>query len=91
VYKVVYLDSVAKDFKSLGKPAQKRTLDKIEKVLAKDPKVLGKSLKGQFKGFWRYRIGDIRVIYKISESEILIIVAKVAHRKKVYGNTNFIK
>ena len=84
MYKVFYLDSVEKDFEKLDKPAIKRILDKIENYLAKDPKGLGKMLSGQFKGFWRYRVGDFRVIYKVAEKEILILVARVGHRKNIY-------
>jgi len=84
VYKVVYLDSVEKDLKRLDRPVRKRILDKIETHLAKDPQSLGKALAGEFQGLWRYRVGDFRVIYKIAEKEILIIVARVGHRKNVY-------
>lgn len=84
MYKVVYLDSVEKDLEKLDRPTRKRVLDKIEKYLAKDPKGLGKVLTGEFQGLWRYRIGDFRVIYKIAEKEILIIVARVGHRKNIY-------
>lgn len=84
MYKVAYLDSVEKDFEGLDKPVVKRILDKIEKHLANDPYHLGKPLSGQFKGLWRYRIGDFRVIYKIADQEILIMIARVGHRKDVY-------
>jgi len=84
VYKVVYLDSVESDLKSLDKPIRKRLLDKIETVLVKDPEGLGKPLTGVFAGFWRYRMGDFRIIYKISRKDILIIVARIGHRKDIY-------
>lgn len=84
MYKVFYLDSVEKDLERLDRPTRKRILDKIEKHLAKDPKGLGKALTGQFKGLWRYRVGDFRVIYKVAEEEILIVVARIGHRKNVY-------
>ncbi len=84
MYKVFYLDSVQKDLDRLDRPTRLRVLNKIEKHLAKDPKGLGKPLTGQFKGLWRYRIGDFRVIYKVAEEEILIIVARIGHRKNVY-------
>lgn len=84
MHKVVYLDSVEKDLEKLDRPTRKRILDKIEKYLAKDPKGLGKALTGGFQGLWRYRIGDFRVIYKIAEKEILIIVARIGHRKNIY-------
>ena len=85
MYKVVYLDQVENDLKKLDKPATRKILDRIENYLAKDPKGLGKLLKGGFAGYWRYRYGDYRVVYKISEKEILIIVLRIAHRKSVYG------
>ena len=84
MYKVFYLDSVEEDLKKLDKPLQKRILNKIEHHLTKDPKNLGKALTGQFKGLWRYRIGDFRVIYRMAEKEILILVARIGHRKNVY-------
>ena len=85
MYKVVYLDQVEEDLKKLDKPTVKKILSRIETYLTKDPKGLGKPLKGDFEGYWRYRWGDYRVIYKISEREILIIVLCIGHRKEIYG------
>ncbi|MFH1691836.1 MAG: type II toxin-antitoxin system RelE/ParE family toxin [Candidatus Omnitrophota bacterium] len=84
MYKVVYLDQVEEDLRKLDKPVIRKILDRIEKYLAVDPKALGKALKGEFSGYWRYRWGDYRVIYKIAEKEILILVLRVSHRKDVY-------
>jgi len=86
VYKVVYLDSVEEDLKKLDKPIAKKILNKIENYLTQDPKKLGKPLKGDFEGYWRFRFGDYRVIYKIAEKEILIIVLRIGHRKLIYNN-----
>ena len=58
-------------------------LDKIENELASNPRAQGSELKGE-KGYWRYRVGDFRVIYKIAEKEILILVLRVGHRKDIY-------
>ena len=88
MYKVFYLDSVEEDLKKLDKATQRRILDKIEKHLAQDPKGLGKPLTGAFSGIWRYRIGNYRVIYKIAEKEILIVVARIGHRKDIYQRLN---
>ncbi len=84
MYKVAYLDSVEEDLKRLDKSTVNKIFNRIETYLAKDPKGLGKPLKGDFQGYWRYRWGDYRVIYKISEREILIIVLRISHRKEVY-------
>ena len=84
MYKVVYLDQVEDDLKKLDKPIVRKILSKIETYLVQDPKGLGKQLTGEFQGYWRYRWGDYRVIYKISEHEILITVLRISHRKEVY-------
>lgn len=88
MYKIFYLDSVEADLKKLDKPVQKRILDKLEKILAQDPKGLGRPLTGLFSGLWKYRIGDYRVIYKIAEKEILVVVARIGHRKDIYRRLN---
>ena len=85
VYKVAYLDSVEEDLKKLDKAIVRKILARIETYLACDPKELGKPLKGEFQGYWRYRWGDYRVIYKISEREILITVLRISNRKDVYS------
>jgi mRNA interferase RelE/StbE len=85
VYKVAYLDSVEEDLKKLDKATARKILNRIETYLAQDPKELGKPLKGEFQGYWRYRWGDYRVIYKISEREILILVLRISNRKDVYS------
>ena len=85
MYKVVYLDRVEEDFKKLDRTTAKKIIARIEGYLAADPKALGKPLKGDFQGYWRYRWGDYRVIYKISEREIVILILRVAHRKGIYG------
>ncbi len=87
VYSVAYADGVEKDLARLDRPLRKKIIDKIEGYLAKDPQGLGKPLTGIFKGFWRYRFDDYRVIYRISSEEILITVFRIGHRKNVYSKS----
>ena len=84
VYKVVYLDPVEEDLKKLEKSTARKILARIENYLAKDPRELGKPLKGEFQGYWRYRWGDYRVIYKISDREVLVLVLNIGNRKIIY-------
>jgi mRNA interferase RelE/StbE len=84
VYKVVYLDSVEEDLKKLDKATVKKIIARIETYLAVDPKELGKPLKREFQGYWRYRWGDYRVIFRIAEREILILILRIGHRKEIY-------
>jgi mRNA interferase RelE/StbE len=64
--------------------------EKILKYLRKrlstciNPRDFGKPLEGNLSGFWRYRVEDYRIICKIEDSEIKILVLKVAHRNEIY-------
>jgi mRNA interferase RelE/StbE len=49
-----------------------------------DPRQLGASLTGKWGGFWKYRVGDYRLICEIVDEEVLVLVVKVGHRGDVY-------
>jgi mRNA interferase RelE/StbE len=81
VYKLSYKSSVSKDLKRLHKDEIKRILKGSEERIVSNP-YLGKALKGDFRGCYRYRFGDYRVIYAIIGQEVLIL--RIGHRKEVY-------
>ncbi|MCZ7670420.1 MAG: type II toxin-antitoxin system RelE/ParE family toxin [Chloroflexi bacterium] len=43
-----------------------------------------KRLSGKFSGFYRYRVGDYRVVYEIKEDNAIVIILIIAHRREVY-------
>jgi mRNA interferase RelE/StbE len=49
-----------------------------------DPRALGSALAGELGGLWRWGIGDYRVIARIEDERITILVVRVAHRREVY-------
>jgi mRNA interferase RelE/StbE len=50
-----------------------------------DPRSIGEALKGErFGEFWRYRIGDFRVVARIEDAGALILVLRIGHRREVY-------
>ena len=85
VYNVEYAEGVEKELARLDKSLRLKVVNKIEHYLAKDPEGLGKPLTGVFKGFWRYRFDDYRIIYRIRHKEILISVFRIGHRKNIYS------
>lgn len=75
-----------KQLKQFDKPVQKRiTKFLTELTELADPRSKGKSLVGDFKGFWRYRVGDYRLICRIHDEELEILVVELGHRKEIYG------
>lgn len=59
-----------------------RSFEVLEQIPYQHPNI--KSLKGKLKGYYRYRVGDYRIIYEIDDQTIQVIVIKIAHRSQVY-------
>ncbi len=56
-----------------------------DRVLAADnPRQLGKALKGELGGLWRYRVGDYRIVCQIEDAKLIVLVLRVAHRRETY-------
>jgi len=77
-----------KSEKELSK-LDKKTQQKIVKFLYglennDNPRKSGRALKGDLGLFWRYRVGDYRIICQIEDETIMILVLSVGHRKEVY-------
>ena len=83
-YKVRWHEDVGKDLRDLDKELAKKVIDRITKYLAQDPLKLGKPLKENLTGLFRYRFGDYRIMYIVDIPEEIITVLKVRHRKDIY-------
>jgi len=55
----------------------------IEERLATQPEAYGKPLRRTLKGYWKLRVGDYRVVFKVSSNTIFIF--GIIHRKEVYN------
>ena len=80
-YNIVYKKSVERDLKKLAKVEATKILDQIERELSRTPEI-NPTLKGQFAGLRKYRIGDYRVIYAVLGNDVLIL--RIGHRRDVY-------
>lgn len=70
----------------MDKQNAKRILDYLDNRVAvlDDPRVLGKQLKGMLGEFWRYRVGDYRILCEIHDGELVILAAMIGHRRDIY-------
>lgn len=83
---VDYTDSAKRELKRLDKQVARRIVDYMDNHVAalKDPRSVGKALTGELGIFWRYRVGDCRVICDIQDKEVRVLVVRVGHRRDVY-------
>jgi len=86
MYELHFLSSAEKEFKKLDTPVQKIIKEKLL-LLTTNPDILKnniKALKGEYKGKFRLRINQYRVVFQVKDEELIIIVVRVGHRKEVY-------
>jgi mRNA interferase RelE/StbE len=84
---IKYTDSAKKQLKKLDRQSAKRILDFMDDRIAScdHPRDNGKALTGTALGsFWRYRVGDYRIICEIQDQELLVIVVQLGNRKEIY-------
>jgi len=78
---VEYKASVERDLKKIDKKQIGRILDKIDEILSENPDK-GEALKGQYKGLYKLRVGDYRVMYAKTKAGALVV--RISHRGKAY-------
>ena len=85
-WRIEFVPAAAKELKKLGKAEAGRIITTLEKRIAvlDDPRTLGSALVGELGGLWRWRIGDYRVVARIEDKRITILVVRVGHRREIY-------
>ena len=86
MYRVVFVKKAIKEISRIDTDWQKRIKQRIV-LLAQDPSTLKpniKRLKGRYNKFARLRVGNYRIIFKVNNGELLILIIRIAHRKEAY-------
>ena len=86
-YKVEYTRTAFKQLKKMDKKIAAFIISFIEEKLVgcENPRLFGKALQGVLNDKWRYRIGDYRILAKIEDDILIIIVVELGHRKDIYN------
>ncbi|MEZ5812024.1 MAG: type II toxin-antitoxin system RelE/ParE family toxin [Rhizobiaceae bacterium] len=75
-----------RELKKLSHDNRRRVAAFIDERLlaAENPRTFGKALTGSYSGLWRYRVGDVRIVARIVDEELIILVLSIGHRREVY-------
>lgn len=87
VWTIDYTESARKQLRKLDKQIARRILDFMDERIAaqEDPRNTGKALAGPMLGaYWRYRIGDYRIICDIQDGALCVLVIEIGNRREVY-------
>ena len=86
-WRVEFTKHAARDLEKIDRPDRRRILgflrDRVES--SADPRALGEALRGKDLGqFWKYRVGDFRIICEIQDRRVVVVVVRVGNRREVY-------
>ncbi len=90
MYKLLFLGGAVKDLARIDRPHQRIIKEKLL-ILAKNPEALKNNIKrlgGDVQDLFRLRVGRFRIIFKKNETELLILIVRIGHRKDVYQSLN---
>ncbi|TVR01238.1 MAG: type II toxin-antitoxin system RelE/ParE family toxin [Desulfovibrionales bacterium] len=76
-----------KELAKLDRKARSNILNFLRKRIAtdEDPRRFGNPLRHNLTGLWKYRVDAFRVIADIQDQEVTVLIVRVGHKSKVYG------
>ena len=86
-WRIEFEDAALKELAKLDKPVARRILAFLRERVSQldDPRSVGEALKGSKLGeFWKYRVGDYRIVAHIEDGALRVLVLKVGNRREVY-------
>ena len=86
IWHVKISQEAEKELKNLDDFDRTRIIEKLEWIGKNFDSITPIALGADWRGFYKFRIGDYRVIYKIDWDEKVIFVVAIGHRSKIYKN-----
>jgi mRNA interferase RelE/StbE len=86
-YSVELSEGVDRELDKLDAQHRQRILKFLNERVAKldNPRSVGQALRGSRLGeFWKYRVGDYRLICRIEDDRLLVLVLRLGHRREIY-------
>jgi mRNA interferase RelE/StbE len=80
-------ESADRELHKLDAQHRRRILKFLSERVARldDPRAIGEALHGSRLGeLWKYRVGDYRLICKIEDDRLIVLVLRVGHRREIY-------
>jgi len=88
-WKVDLSPTALKQLDKLDKPVADRILKFLYQRVGKldNPRKIGERLQGTLSEFWKYRVGDYRIICSLENERLVVLVLRMGHRREVYKRT----
>lgn len=83
-WRIEWDNRARKELRNLDPQYQKRILSYLRERVTENPRNFGKQLSGNKSGLWRYRVEDFRVICRLEDDKLAVLVIAVGDRKEIY-------
>jgi mRNA interferase RelE/StbE len=85
-WSIEFSEDADRDFSKLDKSVQRRIFRYLHERIASaaNPRDFGKPLLHELAGLWRYRIGDYRILCRIEDDKLTVLVVEIDHRSRIY-------
>lgn len=87
MYTVRILDEAARDLARVDPAVARRIVNRIRWLAQNLEDIKPEALSGDLAGFYKLRIGDYRTICEIAQSERMVVIHLIGHRREIYRKT----
>jgi mRNA interferase RelE/StbE len=86
-WKIEFDPSARRELEKFDKSVSNRILTLLHERVAAldDPRRIGERLQGTLREYWKYRVGDYRVICSLKDDRLVVIVVRTGHRREIYN------
>lgn len=83
---IKFSETALKHLKKIAHKEAERIIEFVQDRLMNhpNPKILAKHLTGEWKDYWRYRVGNYRLICSIDTDVLIIEIIYIGHRREIY-------
>ena len=86
-WKIEFERAAQKELEKLDRLVARRILKFLYQRVGKldDPRKIGERLQGTLSEFWKYRVGDYRLICSLEDDRLVVLVLRIGHRREIYS------
>ena len=84
-YRIELSKNASKNLKSLDNSVRQRVMKFFEKLeKTENPKSFGEALEENLSGYWKYRVGNYRIVVDIQDDQLVVLIIAIGHRSIIY-------
>jgi mRNA interferase RelE/StbE len=85
-WKIEFDPAARRELERLDKPVIRRILKFLHERVGNldDPRKIGERLQGTLSEFWKYRVGDYRILCSVEQERLVVLVLRIGHRREIY-------